>query len=255
MKAALLKLLAAIVASAWLSAPIAGHAQEAGSSVIKVDLASGAQSQQLALPVGRSAVVDLPIDARDVLVSNPAVASAVLRTPRRIFVMGLKSGATDAIFFDAGGRRILGLNIRVEQNTSNLAQTINRVLPGSQVQVDAIKDSVILSGVVMSATDADRAVQIAKATVDKPDEVLNMLSIAGQDQVMLKVRILEVDRQVIKQLGVNWNAVIGQAGSPQFLLGTAATFGVNGAILGGLEQFGPTINWLVRRCPQAQFRC
>jgi len=242
MKAALLKLLAAIVASAWLSAPIAGHAQEAGSSVIKVDLASGAQSQQLALPVGRSAVVDLPIDARDVLVSNPAVASAVLRTPRRIFVMGLKSGATDAIFFDAGGRRILGLNIRVEQNTSNLAQTINRVLPGSQVQVDAIKDSVILSGVVMSATDADRAVQIAKATVDKPDEVLNMLSIAGQDQVMLKVRILEVDRQVIKQLGVNWNAVIGQAGSPQFLLGTAATFGVNGAILGGLEQFGPTIN-------------
>src|SRR6185437_4635011 len=59
---------------------------------------------------------------------------------------------------------------------------------------------------------------------------------------MLKVRILEVDRQVIKQLGVNWNAVIGQAGSPQFLLGTAATFGVNGAILGGLEQFGPTIN-------------
>ena len=241
MKAAFLKILAAIVAGAWLTAPLAGHAQEAGS-VIKVDLSSGAQSQQLALPVGRSAVVDLPLDARDVLVSNPAVAEAVLRTPRRIFVLGLKSGATDAIFFDAAGRRILALNIRVEQNTSNLAQTINRVLPGSQVHVDAINSSVILSGVVMNAADADRAVQIAKATVDKPDDVLNMLSIAGQDQVMLKVRILEIDRQVVKQLGINWNAVIGQAGSPQFILGTAATFGVNGAILGGLQQFGPLIN-------------
>jgi pilus assembly protein CpaC len=233
MKAALLKILAALVAGAWLSAPLASHAQ-AQSSVIKVDLAEGSQSQSLALPAGRSAVVDLPVDARDVLVSNPGVAEAVLRTPRRIFVLGLKSGFTDAIFFDAGGRRILALNIRVEQNTTGLAQTINRVLPGAQVRVDAINSSMILSGVVMSAADADKAVQIAKATVDKPEQVLNMLSIAGQDQVMLKVRILEVDRQVIKQLGFDWNAVINQAGSTQFMLAAAPTYGVNGALLGGI---------------------
>jgi pilus assembly protein CpaC len=242
MKAALLKILAALVAGVWLSAPLAVHAQDGGASVIKVDLGQGGQSQQLALPVGRSAVVDLPIDARDVLVSNPGVAQAVLRTPRRIFVLGLKSGVTDAMFFDATGRRILALNIRVDQNTSALAQTINRILPGSQVHVDGINNSIILSGVVMNAADADKALQIARATVDRPEAVLNMLSIAGQDQVMLKVRILEVDRQIIKQLGVNWNAVIGQAGSTQFLLGSVATFGINGAILGGLEQFGSAIN-------------
>jgi pilus assembly protein CpaC len=116
------------------------------------------------------------------------------------------------------------------------------VLPGSQVHIDAINNSVILSGVVMSAADADKAVQIAKATVDRPENVLNMLSIAGQDQVMLKVRILEVDRQVIKQLGVNWNAVIGQFGSTQFLLASATSYGVNGALLGGLTNFGPRID-------------
>ena len=242
MKAALLKILAAVVACGWLTAPLVARADEAGGSVIKVDLGQGGQSQQLALPLGRSAVVDLPIDARDVLVSNPAVAQAVLRTPRRIFVLGLKSGVTDAMFFDATGRRILALNIRVDQNTSALAQTINRILPGAQVHVDGINNSIILSGVVMNAADADKALQIARATVDKPESVLNMLSIAGQDQVMLKVRILEVDRQIIKQLGVNWNAVIGQAGSTQFLLGSVATFGINGAILGGLEQFGSAIN-------------
>jgi pilus assembly protein CpaC len=240
-KSVLLKLLAGLVASAWMILPAASHAADDTGSVIKVDMASGAANQSLSLPVGRSAVVDLPVDARDVLVSNPSVAEAVLRTPRRIFVLGMKSGVTDAMFFDATGRRILGLSIRVEQNTSGLGDTINRILPGSQVHVEAINDSVILSGIVANAGDADKAVQIAKAVVAKPDGVLNMLSIAGQDQVMLKVRILEVDRSVIKQLGFNWNAVINQAGSTQFLLSTAATYGVNGALLGGLTG-GPSLN-------------
>ena len=147
MKAALLKILAAVAACVWLTAPLAARAQDTGASVIKVDLARLGQSQSLALPAGRSAVVDLPVDARDVLVTNPAVAQAVLRTPRRIFVLGLKSGVTDAMFFDAAGRRILALNIRVDQNTSALAETINRILPGAQVHVEAINNSIILSGV------------------------------------------------------------------------------------------------------------
>jgi pilus assembly protein CpaC len=233
-KAALLQILAGLAAVAALALPVASHAGDDMGSVVKVDMASGASNQSLALPVGRSAVVDLPEDARDVLVSNPTVAEAVLRTPRRIFVLGMKSGVTDAMFFDAAGRRILGLSIRVEQNTSGLGDTINRILPGSQVRVEAINDSIVLSGMVANAADADKAVQLAKAVVSKPDGVINMLSIAGQDQVMLKVRILEVDRSVIKQLGFNWNAIIGQAGSTQFLLGAAATYGVNGALLGGL---------------------
>ena len=240
-----LKVLASLLACASIVLPAAARADDM-ASVVKVDLSAGGASQTLALPVGRSAVVDLPVDARDVLVSNPKVATAVLRTPRRIFVLGQATGVTDAIFFDASGRRILALSIRVDQNTSALADTINRIIPGAQVKVEAINQSVILSGVVANLADADKAVQIAKAVVDKPEQVLNMLSIAGQEQVMLKVRILEVDRQVIKQLGINWSAVIGQAGSPQFLISTAATYGVNGALLGGLSSFGPALNTLTQ---------
>jgi pilus assembly protein CpaC len=204
--------------------------------VIKVDSGAAARTQLLALPAGRSAVIDLPVDARDVLVSNPQIAEAVLRTPRRIYVLGLKSGVTDAMFFDGAGRRLLSLNIRVDQNTSALADTINRVIPGSSVHVEGINDSVVLSGMVMNAGDADRAVQIAKATVSKPEQVLNMLSIAGKDQVMLKVRIVEMDRQVIKQLGVNWNAVINQAGGATIAaIATTSTYGINSNILGGIN--------------------
>jgi pilus assembly protein CpaC len=233
-KAAVINILASLVAGAWLVQPVLGHAADDMGSVIKVDVGSNSSSQSLSLPVGRSAVVDLPVDARDVLVSNPQVATAVLRTPRRIYVMGLKSGATDAMFFDGSGRRLLALSIRVDQNTFAVADTINRLLPGAQVKVEAINDSVILSGTVRSAGDADKAVQIAAASVTNPKEVLNMLSIAGAEQVMLKVRIVEMDRQVIKQLGVNWQAVIGKVGNTQFILNQAASFGVNGALLGGI---------------------
>jgi pilus assembly protein CpaC len=235
-KAALLQVLAGVLAGGWMLMPVASHAGDETTSVIKVDPGAAARTQLLSLPEGRSAVIDLPVDARDVLVTNPQIAEAVLRTPRRIFVLGLKSGVTDAVFFDGSGRRLLSLNIRVDQNTSALADTINRVIPGSQVKVEGINDSVILSGIVQNAGDADRAVQIAKATVTKPEQVLNMLSIAGKDEVMLKVRIVEMDRQVIKQLGVNWNAVINQAGGATLAaITTASTYGINSGVLGGIN--------------------
>ncbi|HQN49444.1 MAG TPA: pilus assembly protein N-terminal domain-containing protein, partial [Phenylobacterium sp.] len=185
---------------------------------MRVDLsAQGGASQTLTLPVGKSAIVELPVDVRDILVTNPTVADALLRSPRRIFVLGAKAGTTDAVFFDMSGRRLLSLAIRVDQDPSAVAQTINRILPGSSVRVDAINSSLILSGQVASLADADKAVQIAKASVEKPDsQVLNMLSIAGKDQVMLKVRIVEMQRNVIKQLGFNLSAVLGQVGETQY---------------------------------------
>ncbi|HZZ87150.1 MAG TPA: type II and III secretion system protein family protein [Caulobacteraceae bacterium] len=234
-KAALLQVLAGVLAGGGMLMPAVSQAGDETTSVIKVDPGAASTSQLLSLPVGRSAVIDLPVDARDVLVSNPQVAEAVLRTPRRIYVMGLKSGATDAMFFDAGGRRLLSLNIRVDQNTSALADTINRILRGSAVKVEAINDSVILSGTVTSAADADRAVRIAAATVSKPEQVLNMLSIAGEEQVMLKVRIVEMQRSVIKQLGLDWKAIVNTGSSTQFLLSDAATYGINGSLLGGIN--------------------
>jgi pilus assembly protein CpaC len=221
-------------ATAQAHAMVATEAM-ASNSVVRVDLTGGGATQTLSLPRGKSAIVELPVDARDVLVTNPTVADAVLRSPRRIYVMGVKSGQTDAVFFDAVGRRILALDIRVDQDISALAQTINRVIPGARVRLDAINDSVILSGQVMSATDADRAVQVARASVAKPEQVINMLAIAGKDQVMLKVRIVEMQRSVIKQLGFDTNAVLGQIGEAQYVFNRNATFGVNGDLLGGLS--------------------
>ncbi len=199
--------------------------------VLRVSLtASGAQT--LTLSRGKSAIVELPVDVRDMLMTNPAVADAVLRGPRRVYVLGMGQGVTDAVFFDAAGRKILSLSIRVEQDSSMLEDTLRRVLPSANIQVQSIRDSVILTGMVANASESNSASQIAARFVDKPENVLNMLSIAGKDQVMLKVRIVEVQRSVIKQLGVSTDLLFND-GLKSYGVGRSNTWGVNGALLGG----------------------
>ncbi|WP_165190758.1 type II and III secretion system protein family protein [Caulobacter soli] len=216
------------VASRPVAAPIMAAPAD---QVLRIDLtASGAQT--LSLSRGKSAIIELPVDVRDMLVTNPVVADAVLRGPRRIYVMGMALGATDAVFFDASGRKILSLAIRVDQDSSALEETLRRVLPNANIQVQSIRDSVILTGTVGNTGDAGMASQIASRFVDKPDNVLNMLTIAGKDQVMLKVRIVEVQRNIIKQLGVSTDLLFND-GLKSYSLGRSNTYGVNGALLGG----------------------
>jgi len=226
-------LLAGLLAASTALTPVAAAAQT------RVELGThSAVARSLTLPKGKSAIVELPVDARDVVVSNPKVADVVSRSPRRMNVMGVGSGRTDATFFDAAGRAILSLDIRVDQDVDVLADTIGRVVPGAQVQVEALNDSIILSGLVQSASDADKVVRLATAYAGGDGrtgpKVLNMLSIAGKDQVMLKVRVVEMQRSVIKQLGFNLSAVLNQIGEPQYLLGTAFGFAANGGSLGGV---------------------
>jgi pilus assembly protein CpaC len=217
-------------------APSAAAAPD-GGRVVNIDVGGGA-SRSLSLPRGKSATIELPVDARDVLVSDPQTADVVLSSPRRIYVLGKKSGATDAVFVDGMGHQILRLNVRVEQDVSAITETLNRILPGSAVHVEAINNNLVLTGEVPDAASADKAIRIAASYTDKPENVLNMLAVAGPEQVMLKVRIVEVNRNVIKQLGVNLNAFfsrVGQSATNAATATTAMPFGANGALLGGLS--------------------
>ena len=96
-------------------------ADEANARVLTVSTRSGAAHQRLVLSLDKAAVVQLDADARDVLVSNPDMVDAVVRTPRRIFLLANKIGQTNAFFFDANGKQILSLDIRVEKDTVDLS--------------------------------------------------------------------------------------------------------------------------------------
>ena len=227
------KALAVLLAAGVLQADIAVAADSRGPSSVRVNLSDGAASRVVSIPAGKSLIVELPVDARDVLVSNPKVADVVLRTPRRLYVLGTGAGRTDAVFFDGAGRQILSLDIRVGQDVAALSEMVNRLTPGSQVKVESVADSIVLSGMVANSGDADRVVRLAERFVAKPELVLNMLSVAGKDQVMLKVRVVEMQRSVIKQLGVDLNGIIGGGEASRLNFATDASFGVNGVLMGG----------------------
>jgi pilus assembly protein CpaC len=202
--------------------------------VARVVMTADQSAATLELAKGKSAIVELPSEVRDLLVTNPQIADAVLRDKRRIYIVGLAEGTTDAAFFDGAGRRILSLSIRVSQPVDQLAATLGKIMPEARITVSPIRDSVVLSGVVRSASEAESAGRIAAQFVGSAEKVLNMISVAGKDQVMLQVRIVEVQRNVIKQLGVDLNAVIGQLGETQYTFGMAPSYGVNGSLLGGV---------------------
>ena len=115
------------------------------------------------------------------LVTDPATADVRLSTPRRVSIVGIAVGQTDASFYDSLGRCTLVVDIRVEQDVSAAADLVRRLLPGSNVQIQAAGQSIILSGSVESAADRDKVAQIAAQYVARPDQVLNWIATADSD--------------------------------------------------------------------------
>ena len=229
MKRPLIRLAAIALVGFAAAAPL-GPVEAKAQSRAAVPMGAGAQL--INLPRGSSMAIDLPSDARDVIVPNPMVAEAMLHSPRRITIIGLQPGETDAVVLDTAGRTILSLRVRVDAGVSALQDTLSRVMPGSRVRAEAVNDSIILTGPVNSPGEADRAAQVARAFVSTPEKVINMMTIAGSDQVMVKARVIEVQRTAIKQLGLDVNGVLNSVGDG-LSFAQSATFGVSGSQLGG----------------------
>ena len=226
---------AALAASSLLATAIPAQAQTisqtaAGTSTV----VSGSTPRRINLPKGSSFAVDLPADVRDIVVTNPAVANAMLHTQRRITLVGLAPGETDAVFVGSNGRVILTLKVRVDAGVQVLQDALTRTFPGSDLRVEAVNDSFVLSGTASNMGDVERAAQLARAHAGDPAKVVNMISISGSDQVTLKVRVVEVQRSAIKQLGFNSQALIDGMGRNSLEFATGMNFSVNSGIQGGL---------------------
>lgn len=209
--------------------PVQGLAQASGQffGQTRTSVAGGSSQQLVNLPRGSSMGVELPSEAKDIVVSNPQVADAILHSARRITLLGLAAGETDVLFLDAAGRAILSLRVRVDAGTAALQDTLSRVVPGGRIHAEAVNDSIILTGNVNSPAEAQRAVQTARAFVSGPEKVINMIGVAGSDQVTLKVRVVEVQRSVMKQLGVSTD-ILRSGDIHTYGFGKGAEFGVNG---------------------------
>src|ERR1019366_1068110 len=134
-----------------------GDANASGIEVVGSDL----NSRFIPLGVGKSVVIDLPRDIKDVLIADPKIANAVVRSARRAFIIGAAVGQTNIFFFDAEGRQIRGFDIAVKRDLNGIRNAVKQALPASDVQVEAIGDGVLLTGNVGSSAEAQMAFDIA----------------------------------------------------------------------------------------------
>ena len=199
--------LAALIAGATLApmAPVIGA--DMNVPVIKV-AASEATSRFIPLGVGKSVAIDLPTDVKDVLVGDPKIANAVLRSSRRVYMIGVKVGQTNMFFFDAKGRQIAGFDVAVTRDLNGLRAVLRKMFPDSDIRIEGVGDAVMLTGTAASPDESQRAFDLASRLVGSNAKVVNNITVSGRDQVMLKVTVAEVKREVLKQLGIDISATL-----------------------------------------------
>jgi pilus assembly protein CpaC len=160
-------------------------------------------SRSMTLELNKSRLIDLPGDVSEVVISNPAVVEAVVRTPRRVHLLGQQIGQASAVFMGREGARLLTLDISVERDLAPVAAMIHRLIPAARVKLEPLNDNIILTGTVPSPLDATRAADIAGRFAAKRENVLNMLNVEAKEQVLLRVTVAEMNRSVIKRMGVD----------------------------------------------------
>ena len=162
----------------------------------------------LALGIGKSVVIDLPRDIKDVLVADPKIANAVVRSAQRAYIIGAAVGQTNIVFFDAAGQQIVAYDIAVKRDLNGVRAALKQTLPNADIQIEGVGDGVVLSGTAASPIEAQQAGELAARLVGGADRVVNSIAVRGRDQVMLKVTVAEVARTVIKQLGIDLSATM-----------------------------------------------
>jgi pilus assembly protein CpaC len=160
----------------------------------------------LPLGIGKSIVIDLPRDIKDVLVADPKIANAVVRSAQRAYIIGAAVGQTNIVFFDAAGQQIAAYDIAVTRDLNGIRGALKQTLPNADIKVEGLGDGVMLSGSASSPQEAQQAGDLAARLAGGADKVVNSIAVRGRDQVMLKVTVAEVQRDIIKQMGIDLSA-------------------------------------------------
>lgn len=262
---ALLALAAMAVAGfgfAAVTAPGEGLAQSAHRSLLRL---GDGTTRQIKLGLNKSMIVELPREVREVMVSNPDQIDAVIQSARRAYLIGKKQGEANILFIDQNGNQVAVLEVTIERDLGALQNLIARLIPGSNVRVETVGENVVLTGRVPTPIDATRASEIVNSFLGEsdsgtatsaaaggsavtinnssssgsgsggsssgPTRVINMITVEGREQVLLKVSVVEMQRNIIKQFGVDLEALIN-TGNFAFAAASTLPFPISGTAIG-----------------------
>src|SRR5262249_22156184 len=191
---------------------------------------SEATSRFIPLGIGKSVAIDLPADIKDVLVADPKIANAVIRSSRRVYMIGVAVGQTNIFFFDSEGKQIAGFDIAVKRDLNGVRAALKQAIPDADLRIEGIGDGVMLTGNAANPQESQQAYDLATRLVGDGNKVVNGIAVRGRDQVMLKVTVAEVRRDVIKQLGIDLSGTLNY-GTAVVNFNTSNPFSANGGPL------------------------
>jgi pilus assembly protein CpaC len=163
-------------------------------------------SQVLRLKVGQSKVLRTPFALSRISVADPDIADLILISEREIYVNGLAPGVTNITMW--GKSRFTSATVTVEADLTLLKEKLHQILPKEKIGAEAAGDAIVLSGEVSGPVAQNTAISLATPYAGgKKEKVVNLMHVGGVQQVMLEVRVAEINRLVAERIGVNFNAV------------------------------------------------
>ena len=199
-------------------------------------LARGLAADNITVLIGRAIVVESTQPFIEVSVADPNVADVSPLSDRSIYIFGKNRGATSLTLLGENGQLITNVTVKVIPDLSELKAHLNEVFPNEPIEVRLSGGGVVLTGVVSGAEKIERAMRLAASYVG--DSAINMMSVGGTQQVMLKVRVAEMSRNASKALGFNSGVsyagddvgavfATGQSASTTFIAPGTSSFNIN----------------------------
>ena len=160
--------------------------------------------RHIVVTVNKSRTLRIEKPFASAVVGSPDIVDALPMSDRTLYIQGKKVGTTNVSVFDPSQQLIGVIDVEVTLDTGNLQEKIRASTGSGGIRVGSSNGQIVLSGVAGNAVAAERAVQVAKSLVAEGGTIVNAMSVAPAQQVMLKVRFLEVERSASRELGVNW---------------------------------------------------
>ncbi|PZP87270.1 MAG: pilus assembly protein [Azospirillum brasilense] len=185
----------------------------------------GAAPGVIDVEINKGAPLRLPSAAASVAVADPEIADVQVISPKMLYVNGRGIGETSVIAVDASDNIILESTVNVTHNLSRLKRAAEELSPNNDVVATSTDNAIILKGKVESPVAAEKIQRMATSFLQgEGQQVINMLDTSATDQVMLKVKIVEVARNELKRFGINWESLINAGSGFVFGVGQGRDF-------------------------------
>jgi pilus assembly protein CpaC len=210
---AVMTVLFALAHQVVLAAPGPAAAGTHSASVVAQAAAGGGGGGRasprdvISIDAGSGRIIQLTTGAASVFAADPKIAEVRPASATSLFIFGVAPGRTTVAALDANGKPIVEYDVIIQPSSYGATEAeaaVARALPGAAVHVETAQNGLTVTGKVKTPADADRAMQIVRGFLPSGQTIDNRLSIATSVQVNLRVRIAEMSRNLIRQLGVNW---------------------------------------------------